>query len=111
MSDLPFLRWFFNGSEGATYVYALGTTFPPPIELENPFPGISIQIINVTRDPNTDDINALSLLTANASTIQQLRGQSIQCGSNAVKSDTITVNATSIGNNIMIFCSSAVGSE
>ena len=103
VEDLPFLKWFFNGSEEATYVYDIGTTFPLAIELDNPFPGISIQIINATRDPNTDDINALSLLTSSTSALQQLMGQSIQCGSNVVRSDVITINATLIGTYVRIF--------
>ena len=77
--------------ERAIYVHNLGTTFPPAIELNSPFPGISIQIINATQGSTVDDINALSLLTANLSAIQQLRGQSIQCGSNAVRSDAVII--------------------
>ena len=86
--------------ERALYVHSLGTTFPPAMELNSPFPGISIQIINATQGSTVDNTNALSLLTANtlsAIQIQILRGLSIQCGSNAIKSDKIIITDATLG--------------
>ena len=105
VENLPSLRWFFNGSEGAIYFHTLGATFPPAIELNNPFPGISIQIINATQGSTSDEINALSLLTANLSAIQQLRGRSIQCGSNTVKSDAINISDATLSKYVHYYCS------
>ena len=90
VQNLTSLRWWFDDDQISTYIYSQANTFPhtPPGGAN----GIQIQIIRAARTAG-DRFNATSVLTTNSSVLGSLKQQvdNIQCGTNAIRSQSINI--------------------
>ena len=95
VKDLPFLRWFINGTQAAAYTEFEGNiTNSNPRDLDSSLPGFRFQIISARQESSdSDDIDATSVMTTN---ITRLMGLVIQCGSSASRRLSDSLNVTNV---------------
>lgn len=90
VQEVRSLRWFINGTQHATYLYNVSHTYPRPAVVDIPLSGGYFQVASASPDASDPDIfNAVSTLTINAAAFRQLKIQSIQCGTNSIRSQRI----------------------
>ena len=85
---LESLRWWFDNNQVVAFTY-FNAMFPHTVYNQR---GIVIKIINAVVDPsNANRFAGTSMLTTNATVLQRLHRDTIQCGTNAVRSQSINV--------------------
>lgn len=101
IEDLPFLRWFINGTQFTSYIYSDGDTYPLTLPSLPSLPGIGINITSAAPDSSNTDIigAAMSTLTTNTTLLQGFNIQNFSCGSNEIQSAVI-VNFNILGRSI-----------
>ncbi len=88
VQNLTSLRWFFDGGQVYSYTYADGSTFPHVLHEDS---GLSISIISAaSHSAISDHFNGTSVLTTDTSVLSMRMIDSIQCGTNTIRSQTIT---------------------
>ena len=100
ITDLPSLRWFFDGTTYYHYVYSPGDESRLPITSLPMPPGFEIAITSVTPSNNPDLFNAISNLTTNLSLLQAFNMEDFTCGSFDTRSEPVTLNFHILGEQI-----------
>lgn len=90
------LSWFQNGisSQDQTYLYESNDSYPIPLYNRS---GIVIEIVNaIPETSQSDTFDANSTLSADILSLREWNVQSIRCGTNAVRSQTVNLTTTDI---------------
>ncbi len=97
--ELQSLRWYFDDGSIAIYVYSSANTFPNNIYTDS---GVTIDVIDANPESSQSDIfNGTSVLSATTSALSMLNVDSIRCGTNAIRSETIDLRMLNIQSKLL----------
>ena len=92
--NLTSLRWWFDDREISSYTYFTESVFPHLVDISDLDTGAGIRIVIISATPTldaSDSFSGISVLTTNTTVLSRLNVDRIQCGTNAIRSQSIDV--------------------
>ena len=93
VQNVAHLFWFFNGSNTRHYEYFRGSEdeqCPCDPTFDSMLPGVQVTVQEAT---GADRFDAVSLLSANLSSLSALNVHSVECGSANTRSQSVIINS------------------